>query len=158
MKSLVLPASLEKIGESAFASSGLKAFELLESNEHFAVLDGVLFSKDMSTLIDYPAASTAKEYAVPEGVTTLSEGAFSECKNLRKIILPEGITAIPDSSFTGNGKSKTEVILPKSIEHIGQGACNHAVLGDRLEIPAGVKSIGEMAFDGASFPWCFLRV
>ena len=151
LKSLVLPASLQEIGDSAFSRNGLAAFELAPGNEHFTVLDGVLFSKDMTTLVEYPAAGKAKEYTVPQGVTTLSEGVFSECRNLKKITLPEGITAIPEGSFSGNGKTKTEVILPKSLVHIGYAAFNHAVLGDTLEIPAGVKTIGRMAYDGASF-------
>ena len=151
LKSLVLPASLDEIGESAFTGNGLTAFELAPGNENFTVLDGVLFNKDMTTLVEYPAASKAKEYAVPEGVTTLSEGVFSECRNLKKITLPEGITVIPYSSFSGDGKTKTEVVLPKSLIHIGDATFNHTVLGDKLEIPAGVKSVGRMAYDGASF-------
>ncbi|NLX83705.1 MAG: leucine-rich repeat protein [Clostridiales bacterium] len=151
LKSILLPASLVSIGETAFRGNGLTAFELAEGNQHFSVVDGVLFSQDMTTLVEYPGGSKAKEYTVPDSVVTLSPGVFSECKNLNKITLPEGITRIPYRAFSGNGKTKLTIVFPSTLTEIGDAAFNGVNFGNDLVLPEGIISIGEMAFDQAIF-------
>lgn len=151
LKAVLLPASLSSIGRMAFSENGLTAFELAEGNQHFKVVDGVLFSQDMKTLVEYPCMSKAKEYTVPDGVTQMSDGVFSNCKNLIKVNLPEGITEIPYGAFSGNGKTKLAVSFPSTLTAIGDAAFNKLNFGNDLVLPVGIKYIGEMAFDQSSF-------
>ncbi len=36
---------------------------------------------------------------IPDGVTVIGEGAFQDCRNLKRVILPEKLTAIPNKLF-----------------------------------------------------------
>jgi len=150
LKKLVLPASLITIGEGAFRENGLAAFEVAEGNTAFTVQDGVLFDKGMTKLWGYPNQSKAKEYAVPQGVTEMDQGVFSESKNLKKVTLPEGITVIPQSAFSGDGKNRMVIHLPDTLTTIEDYAFGRTYWGDELVLPAGVRTIGR-AFEQASF-------
>ncbi len=150
LKKLVLPASLATIGQGAFRNNGLAAFEVAEGNAAFAVKDGVLFDKGMTKLWGYPNQSKAKEYAVPQGVTEMDQGVFSESKNLKKVTLPEGITVIPQSAFSGDGKNKMAIHLPDTLTTIEDYTFGRTFWGDELVLPAGVRTIGR-AFEQASF-------
>ncbi|MCF0121575.1 MAG: leucine-rich repeat domain-containing protein, partial [Oscillospiraceae bacterium] len=72
-----LPDGIESIGECAFAESKLEGFELSIFNENYAVEDGVLFTRDMKTLVCYPPAKNTVSYDVPWGVETIGVHAFT---------------------------------------------------------------------------------
>ena len=55
------------------------------------IKDGVLFSKDMSVLIAYPSYKEAETYVLHESVKTVSDYAFSQCWNLKKIVLSNNL-------------------------------------------------------------------
>lgn len=77
----------------------LKAFEVDSENQYFTAVDGVLFSKDMKTLIYYPPAKgvefnnlgQAKEmtrYVIPDGVETIRTKLFISATMLIKLKFP----------------------------------------------------------------------
>ena len=57
-------------------------------NANEVVVSGVTFSPDMRVLIKYPASKRGKSYSIPESVEEIAEGAFADCKSLRKMKLP----------------------------------------------------------------------
>ena len=83
---------------------------------------------------------------IPDGVTEIGNGAFSECHGLTDIYLPNSITKIGDSAF--DECSLTYITIPKNVKYIGEGAfwwCNDLL---EISIPNSVKYIGELAFAG----------
>lgn len=72
----------------------LKSITVSEENESFTVVDGVLFNKDKTTLIVYPAKKTGDIYLIPATVKTIGSLAFESCTSLKKIALPEGIIGV----------------------------------------------------------------
>lgn len=95
-QALVNPPSL--YGHSTRTRANLKEFTVSEKNKNFCAVDGVLYSKDMSTLLFYPNKK-AKTYSVPEGVTSIRARAFSWCTDLLEISLPESLEEIGASAF-----------------------------------------------------------
>lgn len=97
LKNVIFGPNLQSVGADAFMYCGsLESFGywgLSESN-YFTITDGCLYSADMKTLYFYPAGSTRTSYTVPDGVTTLSDGAFTECSNLKTLILPASLTNV----------------------------------------------------------------
>ena len=60
-----------------------------EDNAYYRAVDGVLFSKDMTTLIWYPAAKTDTSYAIPEGVRQVDSSRSFACNPyLRHLTIP----------------------------------------------------------------------
>lgn len=77
------------------------------------------------TIVDCDDLATG-EITVPseiEGlpVTWICDIAFSECKNITKIVIPEGVKWIGENTFY-NCNSLNEIIIPTTVELIGRGA------------------------------------
>lgn len=96
----------------------LESIVVDSDNEYFTSVDGVLFTKDMETLLQYPSGKKDKHYVVPEGVEEIGESAFYYCKNLEAIVIPEGMMYIGDWAFE-ECRSLVSVNIPASIEEIG---------------------------------------
>lgn len=95
-----IPKNVNSIGSLAFTSSvNLEKIIVAEENEYYASVDNVLFNKDMTDLLIYAPKKTEISYSVPDGVTTISERAFEDAKNLFDIELPEGLEKIENSAF-----------------------------------------------------------
>lgn len=98
--SINIPEKLKHINKECFTNCRkLENISLSEKNEHYTSLDGVLFDKDMKTLIYYPCAKKDSCYAVPDGVEVIQKLAFWDCKSLRSITFPESIKWIESCSF-----------------------------------------------------------
>ena len=98
---ITIPAQISKIGVAAFADcTKLKNIYVDSDNQYFTSVNGILFSKDMKTLICYPAGRTATTYTVPSGVTKIGYAAFGTAKKLYYIYLPDSVTHIDTYAFT----------------------------------------------------------
>lgn len=132
------------------------AIEVDGENEFFCDVDGVLFSKDMKTLLFYPMARGAVDsaddtgnkiksisYEIPEGVETVRTKAFYKCSDIRSLTLPSTLKTIEEKAFFRC--SITEIILPDGLEAIGKDAFAYTGL-KVIDIPSSVKTIGDYAF------------
>lgn len=105
-----IPASVKSVGEGAFSfCTRLKEINAAAGSTVLASEDGVLFNKDMTSLIVYPAGRSASSYTIPGSVQTIEENAFYGCENLSSLIVPADVTeikagnaVIPMWSFAGS--------------------------------------------------------
>lgn len=160
----------ELTGETFTHLRALKKFEVDENNKSFCAVDGVLYTKDMTTLLCCPKAyEGGKVFVVPSKVETISRSAFSDCK-FEKIYLPEGLERIENMAFL-KAESLTEInsykaekeikssgesivaelgetykSLPEGLTFIGVDAFNYASGLTYLYIPASIKEIGAYSF------------
>ena len=149
LESITIPAGVTSIGEYAFlVCDALKTINVAAENEHFSDIDGVLFNKSKTILLQYPSGRTEESYTVPDGVTEIGEGAFYH-SGVKNIHLPEGVTVIGASAFRDSGLSTID--LPSTLTFIGPGAFNRIPLMT-IDIPEGVTSIEE-----ATFAECMLQ-
>ena len=66
---------------------------ILEADDPcYTTIDGVLYNKDKTVLIYYPAGKTSTSFTIPDTVTTIDSNAFSNCTYLRNIIIPDSVT------------------------------------------------------------------
>ena len=87
---VVIPASVKTIGENAFAScSNLVEIEVDKNNDYFCSVDGVLFTKDMKTLVSVPAGKTGN-FKLPTSVEEIRKGAFTGCTSELTVSLTSG--------------------------------------------------------------------
>ncbi len=56
-------------------------------NEKYTSVDGVLYTKNMKKLIQYPAAKKSTTYEVPITLSNITAYAFRQCKNLKVITI-----------------------------------------------------------------------
>jgi len=77
LTSITIPAGVADINSSAFfGCSSLVSIDVDSSNKTYCSLNGVLYSKNMKTLVRYPIGNTATTFTIPSGVTTIESNAF----------------------------------------------------------------------------------
>jgi uncharacterized repeat protein (TIGR02543 family) len=149
LTSVTLPAGVTSIGSYAFRScSGLTSINVNATNASYASENGVLFSKDKTTLICYPAGKTGS-YAIPASVTSIDSYAFYSCSGLTSVTLPTGVTSIGSSAFR-DCRSLTSVTLPAGVTSIDGYAFAYCSGLTSVTLPAGLTSIGSSAFNSCS--------
>lgn len=77
VEKITIPASVECLDHSAFRSSDIKYIDVDENNEFYSSIDGVLFNKDQTALIEYPEAQARDYYKIPDSVVTVEYHAFN---------------------------------------------------------------------------------
>lgn len=146
LTSVSIPAGVASIGESAFgACLSLTSITVDGKNSNYASVDGILFNKDKTTLVRYPAGKPGAEYAIPKGVTQIESYAFDYCRNLEKVVIPSGVTSIETEVFFSCLNLK-EVNIPYGVTSIGDCAFADCRNLPSIIIPSSVRSIGVIAF------------
>ena len=145
---------------SFFYCKELKAIEVDAQNEYYTSVDGVLYTKDMKTLLVYPikkdAVETAEEteeevrrevsFTIPEDVERVGSCAFYKNEVLTEIKLPSTLNEIGDMAFF-KCQNIALVTLPEGLEKIGSDAFSYCHgMEHVMYIPASVKEIGSFAF------------
>ena len=98
---VTIPASVTSIGYGAFATPSITQINVESGNTSYCSEDGVLFNKEKTVLIQYPAGKQETSYAVPGTVTGIWTGAFYMCQHLNKVTLPGSLTSIGICAFSG---------------------------------------------------------
>jgi|GEM_PF-1165682 len=98
---VTIPNSVNNIGDDAFAVCyGLTSIAVEEGNPSYITVDGVLFNKNQSTLILFPAKKNANSYSIPSTVTSIGRYAFAG-STLTDIVIPSTVEKIGSSAFWG---------------------------------------------------------
>ena len=101
LASIDIPNSVTNIGSNVFNyCDGLENVDVENDNPKYMSLSGVLFTKDMSTLMKCPSRKSGT-YRIPEGVVSIDDGAFQSCMNLTDIYIPNSVKNIGSGSFQG---------------------------------------------------------
>ena len=111
IESIVLPDSLEKLGKDAFKDcASLLRIEIGDRAEHFAVHDGMLFDKQLETLLVCPAGKLPVAQ-LPASMTAIAEGAFAGCRNLEAFQVAEGSQAFTTVDGVLYSADRTQLVL-----------------------------------------------
>jgi len=137
MRTVTIPSSVKFIGDDAFIwCDSLASITVDDGNTEYKSIDGCLYTKDGTVLIQYPVACERKSFKVPDGVVTIYNGAFYLSIWLEQIVLPDSLVSIGEAAFYQN-YSLTSIIIPSSVTEIGADAFNGC---DNLTIYAEAES------------------
>lgn len=129
---LVIPSSLQEIGEAAFIEcTGFNKIEIENwiTNSYFSTDGYILYQCSNRSKLIFGVNRKSGDLVIPNGVKHISDGAFTNC-----------------DGFDG------ELVLPQSIESIGRRAFEGCKgLKGKLEIPDKVTEVGLSAFNGCGF-------
>ena len=157
LKSVVFPSTLKKIGRAAFKNSNLESVTLPSGLEEIAEeafsynkLSAVTLPTQLKTLGDNAFSNNnLKEVTLPSHLEVLGT-AFVDNSELSKITFSEGLKEIRGAFYSSlsafSGTSIKSVVLPKSLEKIGDGAFYDLKGLANISIPENVTSIGNEAF------------
>ena len=95
LESVSLPKTITNLGEYAFENcQSLKEILVDDENENFKSTDGVLYTKNMQTLLIYPANRENTDFSIPETVRSFGDYAFDYSQNLENITIPAGLRSM----------------------------------------------------------------
>jgi hypothetical protein len=145
--SFVIPAAVTSIGSFAFAGCGA-LISVNASNPKYSSLDGILYDKQKTTLIQCPISKSGV-LTIPESVRTLGSAAFNDCENLSAVTIPRAVTTISSEAFYGCS-GLTSMNMSDYVTTISSSAFAGCSGLTSITIPSKVTYIGEYAFSGCS--------
>ena len=143
LRSISIPSTVTGIGDYAFLNNAMDNIKVSSKNKNYASRDGVLFSKNFDTLIQYPLNKPDQEYTIPDTVKKVNDGALQYC-SFEKLTLSKNMTSIDDGMFYPCFNLR-KVELFDGITHIGGMAFGYAT-DLTIYIPTSVTSIDKQAF------------
>lgn len=119
-----LPASLTSLSTSSFLQEGLQNILVSSQSTTFTYQAGVLFNRDKTTLLRWPASNVAFDGNMPQTLNSIGEYA---CLNLHRddVVLPDNVTSIGYRAFA-DAKIKT-ISLGQNMSNVANFAfagCN----------------------------------
>ena len=119
--------------------------------------DGTLTISGTGTMKDYdynnnpsPAnqkKGSVKKVVIKDGVTSIGNFAFYNCKSLTSITIPDSVTSIELAAFN-NCNNLTSITIPDSVTSIGDSAFELCNKLSSITLSNNITSIGNWAFHG----------
>ena len=148
------PYSLEEVwsyfnGCAAFYKCyALTDITVHPDNPEYASDDGVLFSKDKTTLLLYPKGRQG-DYIIPDSVTKIADAAFDDCAGLSSVTIPGSVVIIGTKVFIScTGLTSVTILHP--VAKLGDGIFANCTALTSVFIPDSVKEINDWAFYGCT--------
>lgn len=117
LTSIDIPANVTNIVEYAFyGCKNLASINVDDKNTTYASVDGVLYNKEKTILIQAPRKIQGV-FTIPSGVTNIASGAFALCEGLTGLEIPASVTSISEYAFE-NCTGLTNVTIPSSVKNI----------------------------------------
>lgn len=143
LQTLTVPAAVETLDPSA-GCTALEAINVSEANKSFKSVDGVLFDKDITSILWFPLGKTGK-YTLPSTVTSIGSRAFKGCL-ISELSLSDNITDLGIAAFSGS--LLEEVSLPASLTTISTGIFQGCGSLKTVHIGSQMTTLYEYVFDG----------
>ncbi len=144
--SITIPDSITNIGTQAFLYCiALTAINVDPNNPYYASVNGVLYNKGITTLIEWPAGKTT--VTIPESVTSIADYAFSGCISISSVTIGNRVTSIGHNAFESCTSLSFVWIVGSGATRIGDNAFSDCTSLTSITIGSGVTSIGDFAFE-----------
>ena len=172
LEQIKLPQSLMSIGSGAFdnctslisvelpdnaiiSSNAFKECKNLsdivisDTNNNYIVEKGILYNKDMTRILCYPAGIKDTEFFVPDTVKTIGDFAFYGTKALESINIPDSVTNIGTDAF-GECSGLKEVVIPDSVTSMGEAVFYKCTSLEKVKLSVNITSPNPAVFQYCS--------
>ena len=164
LEEIVLPGTLGSVSDEAFYAGRVGkvimekgftgkiisgtytvfgAWQVEEGNPVYSSRDGVLFTADGKTLLNYPNGRDAAHYDVPAGTEEIADLAFYDQLRgipLQTVSLPIGLKRIGSYAFCGCGRLHS-LTVPLTVTDLSEDAFAYCVSLERLSLPPGLTAV-----------------
>ncbi|MGN0591702.1 MAG: leucine-rich repeat protein [Ruminococcus sp.] len=113
---------------SMLRCNSLERFTVAEENPYYADMDGVLYNKDFTELIQCPPKLVSGVFTIPDGVEIIGDAAFNECAALTGVEIPDSVVSVELYAFL-YCDSMLEIVFPAHVAKIDYGALDSKQYG-----------------------------
>ena len=172
LEQIKLPQSLVSIGSGAFDNctslisvelpdnaiissstfrgcKNLSKIVLSDTNNNYIVKNGILYNKNITRILCYPAGIKDTEFFVPDTVKTIGDFAFYGTKALESINIPDSVTNIGTDAF-GECSGLKEVVIPDSVTSMGEAVFYKCTSLEKVKLSVNITSPNPAVFQYCS--------
>ena len=172
LEQIKLPQSLVSIGSGAFDNctslisvelpdnaiissdtfkecKNLSDIVISDTNNNYIVKNGILYNKNMTRILCYPAGIKDTEFSVPDTVKTIGDFAFYGAKVLESINIPDSVTNIGTDAF-GECSGLKEVVIPDSVTSMGEAVFYKCTSLEKVKLSVNITSPNPAVFQYCS--------
>jgi len=143
-----IPAGITNIHALAFSSAwDLTSIVVHRANPAYRSFNGILFTKDLTTLLRCPQAREGG-FTIPHDTVVIAAEAFEGCSSLTTVNLPAGLVSIGANAFS-ECRNLASIAIPDSVTTIESGAFSGCGNLTRVRLPSGITTLGPRTFE-----WC----
>jgi hypothetical protein len=132
----------------AFAGCGGN-LEVDLANSNYSDIDGVLFNKQQSIIIQCPSSKKGN-YIIPNSVSEIANYTFYHCENLKSILIPNKVTNIGIYAFAFCKGLTGTFTIPSSVKTLGEFSFGLCTSLYAIIFPSSVTSVGNYTFSGCT--------
>lgn len=141
-----IPEKVETLGSGVFAGcTSLSSIPVADENMNFICQDGVVYSGNGKTLVQYLAGRPSTTYVFPDSIEKIEEYAFWGASNLTGISISNRVKEIPEYAFS-NCSGLSTVIIPTSVTRLNAYSFADCPNLRSIMIPTSVGYIDDLAF------------
>ena len=146
---VLIPASVERLGDGVFADClAMEQISVAPENEHYVVRDDILYSKDLSVLVHYPASKEEQEFTIPEEVRKIAGLAFASNYFLMEVMLGDHLEEVGSYAFA-RCSSLSFMSLPAQTTRLGVSPFHDCIM--LLEIEVDPNNPSYSSIDGVLY-------
>ncbi len=150
-----LHANFQDFSTEVFVDTQISAYEVDDANPYYTVKDGILYSKDGTTLINCPPGKEAVfNQSWLNGVTTIAPYAFRTCRSLTgSLEIPAHITSIGRQAFQNCSGLTGDLTVPNTVTDL-DGYYTFAGMSSmkgKLTLESNITEISGGMFNGGGF-------
>ncbi len=147
LEALHLPASLHTFLDRALINmSSLKSITVDPASEYYASVDGILFSKDMKTIVKYPIGLRTTTYTIPEGVENVATCCFDHMDTFTEVKVPSTLRTIGKYAFWANDQVTVFDFSNTQLEEVEEGGFTMCTGVKIYKFPDTAKKLGDLVF------------
>jgi hypothetical protein len=113
--------NIERRVSNSVTFYGASSIDVAVNNPRYSSIDGVLFNKDKTELIEYPNGRASVTYVIPDGVKKIGKGAFVGLNALTSVTIPNSVTSIETDAFKGC-HNLWSITIPESVTYFSSDA------------------------------------
>ncbi len=141
-----IPDSVLSISEAAFINcDSLEKIIVNDANLNYVSEGGILFNKNKTVLLAFPASNGLNEYTMPNTVERIAVGAFCDCDKLLNINIGDNVKEIGQSAFEGCS-GLTEFNITDKVIEVGDRAIYECSNLQTIHIGSSVEVLGYECF------------
>ena len=149
LRSITIPESVRRIGESAFLEwQGERQVHFSSLRQVFDIEYASVYSNPLSGGQLYVGDDRIEDVVIPDGIREVKDYALAHYEGLKSIVVPEGVESIGYRAFDGCIGLQS-VTLPQSLEQLGIcfGGCTGL---EEITIPDQVETLATSTFNGCT--------